>query len=606
VLRDEIADLEQLRDKLKGEAAEAATEFHRLRQQKEQLEQELTVARAALDAVDLQRDQAIQAIESEVAAKRRAEEQALEQAQHALEAERQQAADAHRRELARLAQELEATRQVHLEQKCRLKNQFERLCDEVRGKADILRGLELIEQTQYDELLGAIHADHRVGDERNDWPALSDLAEGQAGVVPRVQRYLFAQDIVYPRDLLHSFHALLLTGDLIVLAGLSGAGKTMLVKAFADATDNRAHIIPVKPNWTSAEDLTGYYNPLQQGYLTTPFLDALIAARRDPDRLHLICLDEMNLARVEYYFADFLSALETRDTGKQPVIDLYADDEAGHVRAEVKLFVDLLLDLRGDKPLTSLGDFLRDGEIARQLRERLGLDDGEPLLKLHARLRRMLAGVLNVPSRLEIPRNVRFIGTVNMDATTHYLSPKVLDRAHVLQFQSPLTYWEQVRNEVGKQQGANTGVRIPASEFPRKPYPRFDPSDQTDSLTQTLNHWRAEFLDPMGIDLGLRVMRQSLAFRDALLAVLPSKHSQSEKDRLLLNLLLRQKILPRFFFDGKQPARNSNKRIDELVDAFAKEVREKAMAGSLFNAGDELRELIARARASDGMFNYWA
>jgi chromosome segregation ATPase len=168
VLRDEIADLEQLRDKLKGEAAEAATEFHRLRQQKEQLEKELTVARAALDTVDLQRDQAIQAIESEVAAKRRAEEQALEQAQHALEAERQQAADAHRRELARLAQELEATRQVHLEQKCRLKNQFERLCDEVRGKADILRGLELIEQSQYDELLGAIHADHRVGDERND------------------------------------------------------------------------------------------------------------------------------------------------------------------------------------------------------------------------------------------------------------------------------------------------------------------------------------------------------------------------------------------------------------------------------------------------------
>ena len=70
--------------------------------------------------------------------------------------------------------------------------------------------------------------------------------------------------------------------------------------------------MPVKPNWTGSDDLLGYYNPIERRYHPSQFLLALLEAAREPEIPHFICLDEMNLARVEYYFADFLSLLETR------------------------------------------------------------------------------------------------------------------------------------------------------------------------------------------------------------------------------------------------------------------------------------------------------
>ena len=91
--------------------------------------------------------------------------------------------------------------------------------------------------------------------------------------------------------------------------------------------------------------------------------------------------------------------------------------------------------------------FLEKEEILTQLKQRLGIEDGESILSHHARLRRMINGILSVPPVLTIPSNIRIIGAINIDDTTHYLSPKVLDRAHVLQFQSPLNYWQvQLRN----------------------------------------------------------------------------------------------------------------------------------------------------------------
>ncbi|RMG39293.1 MAG: restriction endonuclease, partial [Methanobacteriota archaeon] len=309
---------------------------------------------------------------------------------------------------------------------------LEELRNYVENRAERLLKLGLLTELQYNDLRGAMRTPR---DERALWPGLDDFQNRYVDAISYIQRYLYDKGIIYPRALLETFLTILRTGDLIILSGLSGAGKTQLVKAFSEATGNVAHIIPVKPNWTSSEDLLGYYNPMQRAYMTTPFLDALIAAKRDPDRLHIICLDEMNLARVEYYFADFLSALEERV--KVPTIALYSEEEAGHVQSELQLFVDLLLELGEGRELNSFGDFLLDEQVMRALKERLGVTEAESFIQLHARLRRMLAGVLNVPAVLEIPENVRFVGAVNVDETTHYFSPKVLDRAHVLQFQSP-------------------------------------------------------------------------------------------------------------------------------------------------------------------------
>src|SRR3546814_12438375 len=114
------------------------------------------------------------------------------------------------------------------------------------------------------------------------------------------------QGLLYSQAQLRDFLALLRTRDLVVLAGDSGSGKTSLVRAAAKAIGGTCTIFPVKPNWTGPEDLLGYFNPIERSYQATPFLLALQAASRYTHLPQFFCLDAMNLASVEHYFADFL------------------------------------------------------------------------------------------------------------------------------------------------------------------------------------------------------------------------------------------------------------------------------------------------------------
>lgn len=260
-----------------------------------------------------------------------------------------------------------------------------------------------------------------------------------------------------------------------------------------------------------------------------------------------------------------------------------------------------------DLPSTNLETLLADGSTMTQLRERLGLGDGESFAQLHARVRRMVSGALTVPARLKIPANVRFVGAVNMDDTTHYLSPKVLDRAHVLQFQSPLDYWVRVSEEVGEAMFPEHGICIPAKAFPARgeypPYLREDP------LVSMLTEYGQQFLGPLGIELGMRPLRQAIHYCDRLEKVF----EREDLHLLALNNLLRQKVFPRFSFDGNQIARG---RGEQTRDDIARQFRDRLVddlapilsyVGSLlFSASDELGAMIERAKANDGIYNYWA
>ena len=593
-VQQRIADLENHEKELKAGVAAAATAAAAKRK-------ELKDLQAQTVNVTTQRDRILAEIEADFRAKRSEYENALAQVKADIKAERVSASLIREQETERLRHELAEIRTSHDESLRDLANQSKQLTDSVRKQADRLFELRFITKEQRATLLGLHQLD--AATQTSDWPTLTDLQGGYPQLASHLQRYLYRKQIIYPRALLATFHALMLTGDFVILSGLSGSGKTMLVKSYAQATGNMAHIIAVKPNWTSAEDLIGYYNPLQRSYLTTPFLDALLTAQRDPQRLHIICLDELNLARIEYYFADFLSALEERD--EPPTIALYADEEAGHVHTEFKLLVDSLMDAGAGKDRQDLDAVLEDREILATLKDRLGMDDGESVLHTHARLRRMVAGMLKVPSRLRIPTNVRFVGTVNMDATTHYLSPKVLDRAHVLQFQSPLNYWQQVIKEIGDSPLPETGVRIPATEFPREPYPPFAPH-AADAVSQVLMQWAVRYLEPMGIEIGLRLIRQAAAFQQSFGLLLEEKVSKEARDALVVNQLVKQKLLPRFSFDGKQLSRRSELTVAALVSRFQEDVAERLKAAPAGDAKDELRLLINRAEANDGIFNYWS
>lgn len=188
-----------------------------------------------------------------------------------------------------------------------------------------------------------------------------------------------AQGFTISETIIRTYHVALQTHPLVILPGISGTGKTRLTRLYADAVHaipSPAHenpyylIVAVQPDWHNARDLLGYYNALTGVYHPTLFLRFLQRAAADPQQPYFVCLDEMNLARPEYYLAPLLSALET----VEHTIDI------GAPAAEV----------------TSV--------------------TGETLTN---------------PFRL--PLNVRLTGTVNVDESTYALSDKVLDRANVIE-----------------------------------------------------------------------------------------------------------------------------------------------------------------------------
>ncbi|MGH4049797.1 MAG: McrB family protein [Clostridium sp.] len=128
---------------------------------------------------------------------------------------------------------------------------------------------------------------------------------------------------IFTKDIIRDFHLnLTALGDkhFVILNGISGTGKTQICSLYANAIYGLAYeeqnpylkVIPVRPDWTDTSALFGYYSALQKRYVMTEFLECILNALEERDKPHFIVLDEMNLARVEYYLSDYLSAVESR------------------------------------------------------------------------------------------------------------------------------------------------------------------------------------------------------------------------------------------------------------------------------------------------------
>lgn len=166
--------------------------------------------------------------------------------------------------------------------------------------------------------------------------ALSDVVER-----------ITAAGLALTPETIRRYHLSLQTRGFVILAGVSGSGKSWLAEAYADAVEGQKLVVPVAPNWTTNEDLLGYLNPLDNQYYDTDFSLFLraaasewtqaAAAGRTPVPYYLV-LDEMNLARVEYYFAKFLSAMERRARDEEAILEL-SPREQDHVVLTPNLFV---------------------------------------------------------------------------------------------------------------------------------------------------------------------------------------------------------------------------------------------------------------------------
>lgn len=211
-------------------------------------------------------------------------------------------------------------------------------------------------------------------------------------------------------EYLRSYLTALRTKPFMLLAGISGTGKSRIVRKLAQATttqkydkdedrwkDNRPEnfeLIQVKPNWHNSMDVVGFYSNISGKYEFTPFVEFIVKAWQHKDTPYFLCLDEMNLAPVEEYFAEFLSAIESRST-----------DENGDYITDPII-----------KPFKNFGE--KEGKS--MLIQLLG--DADPIDKNPIAIHFYEKG-------LTLPPNLMVMGTVNMDETTFSFSRKVLDRA---------------------------------------------------------------------------------------------------------------------------------------------------------------------------------
>ncbi len=175
--------------------------------------------------------------------------------------------------------------------------------------------------------------------------------------------------LYYTIDTIREFVAGLSVSHILILQGMSGTGKTSLAYAFGEFVKNPSTVIPVQPMWKERSDLLGYYNEFTKRFNETLLLEKIYEANGRKD-MYITILDEMNIARVEYYFAEFLSLLELPNSEAR--------------------YLEVVSDKWDDDPAE-----LKNG-------------------------------------RVHLPDNMWFLGTANNDDSTFAISDKVYDRAMIL------------------------------------------------------------------------------------------------------------------------------------------------------------------------------
>ena len=135
----------------------------------------------------------------------------------------------------------------------------------------------------------------------------------------------------YSRDILFNYYISLITKPFVILTGISGSGKSKIAEIFAEIVGNKEikpyELIPVKPNWRDSKGLFGYHNLIDGGYYITPLIKLFLRALSDPENPYFLILDEMNIAKTEHYFADYLSLIESRRVSQGKIGDTLEDLE---------------------------------------------------------------------------------------------------------------------------------------------------------------------------------------------------------------------------------------------------------------------------------------
>jgi energy-coupling factor transporter ATP-binding protein EcfA2 len=368
----------------------------------------------------------------------------------------------------------------------------------------------------------------------NEFPDMIDTLRGMLYI---------SQELSYEKHIIDRFITGIKTNQLVLLSGPSGTGKSSLIRGLSKVVKNvKSKIIRVQSSWTDKQDLLGFYNPIERRFIATPFLDALADARQNEDNLYLVCLDEMNLSHIEYYFAELLSARED----DVPVIDLYS---------------------------------IRDYETALKV-----LEQAESGIYNSIELQNAADLVHRYPSRFELPNNVRFIGTMNMDETVKPISPKVIDRSFVIELRHPENsskLEEELQSLVKDQEITDQMIlEIDLDKDIYQPLRSYD-NEESNSLLEVIKDINP-ILEQLNAQLNKRAIRHIETY---LLFINDQKEA--------LNHIILSKILPRIRFS------KGNSVQQEAFEAFCDEIQKITN-----DANITLK--IKEMQRSQRLVNYWS
>ncbi|MBR3479131.1 MAG: hypothetical protein IKH32_00290 [Prevotella sp.] len=367
------------------------------------------------------------------------------------------------------------------------------------------------------------------------------------------------------------------TKPFLLLAGISGTGKSRIVRKLAQATDDidvfakdedrwKMHkpanfeLIQVKPNWHNSMDVVGFKSNIgREHYEFTPFVDFVLKAWQHEKTPFFLCLDEMNLAPVEEYFAEFLSAIENR-----------AVNDEGEYETDPII-----------KPFDSFGPNCC-GEMMRHIREDLKID--LPLV-FENKLRR---------NGLTLPKNLIVMGTVNMDETTFSFSRKVLDRAMSIEM-NKVNYTDFLAGKTEEDINCLTTINGLLVDRPTSAQQVKNDIDG-EAVISYLSKVN-DLLDGTPFKLGYR------AANEAMLYVAADKELGANDVKTALDDFTLMKILSRIEGDDeKLVTKQGNKLLDALTDLL----RQEDMLGTVTES-KSLAKLnnMSRSLGRDHFVSFW-
>ncbi|MGD6816768.1 McrB family protein [Metabacillus sp. 113a] len=355
--------------------------------------------------------------------------------------------------------------------------------------------------------------------------------------------------LFYSEKDLYNFHASMKTGGLVILSGMSGTGKTKLVQCYMDSlglqSDQRL-FVPVRPSWQDDTDLLGYLDTMHNIYQPgdSGLVNFLIEAEKSfSTALHIVCFDEMNLARVEHYFSQFLSVLELEENKR--FLPLYNEDAVSR---------------------TYNSNFFGP--------------------------------------KVKIGPNVVFVGTVNLDESTYHFSDKVLDRANVITL-NMIPYLEAMESDdTATHDGPkNTEKRDPLSY---DVYRDFRKKERKISLTEEEASFLWELHKELqacsrNLGIGWRIVRQISLFLLNLPAEAPLSRQEGFDIQVVQRILTKirgseeqfTELLGRYNSETKEV---ENSRFFQLIEEFLPQDSVQSNSYSMVRTREAIREKAKELR----------